>query len=131
MDLGTIGSKLQRGQYQTMEDVKKDLELIFSNCRQFNPPATFPITCAEAVEKVLKREWPKAMERKLSGSEKRALQGILSTIIKEPVYVFSFPYPPSRGSSTTGLGFSESQSTPFFSASPHTLTSSLARMLAT
>ena len=47
--------KLNAGNYQTMEDVKKDVELVFANCRQFNPPATFPVDCADAVEKVFKK----------------------------------------------------------------------------
>jgi transcription initiation factor TFIID subunit 2 len=90
MDFGTMGGKLQGGEYDTMEDVKKDLELIFANCRQFNPPLTFPITCTEIVEKVFKKEWPKAMEKKLAFNEKRGLQGVVTNLIKDNVYVFSF-----------------------------------------
>lgn len=90
MDFGTITTNLINGEYETMEDFKKDIELVFSNCRQFNPPATFPVDCATAVEKVFKKEWPKAMERKLSWSDKRGLQGILTTLVKEPMWVILF-----------------------------------------
>jgi transcription initiation factor TFIID subunit 2 len=85
MDFGTITQKLSDGQYATMEDFKKDVELIFSNCRQFNPSATFPVICADVVEKGFKKEWPKALERKLSWTEKRGLQGLVSTLVKEPM----------------------------------------------
>ncbi|KAJ3571564.1 hypothetical protein NP233_g3673 [Leucocoprinus birnbaumii] len=95
MDFSTMGQKLADGRYATMEDFKKDVELIFSNCRQFNPPATFPVNCADVVERAFKREWPKAMERKLSWSEKRGLQAIMSTLAKDPVlWVFREPVDP-------------------------------------
>ena len=85
MDFGTMSTKLNEGKYATMEDFKEDMELVFSNCRQFNPPGTMPVACAAAVEKAFKKEWPKAMERKLSWTEKRGLQSILSNIGKEQV----------------------------------------------
>lgn len=85
MDFGTILSKLGQNQYVSMEDFGKDIELVFSNCRQFNPPATFPVTCTDIVEKTFKKEWPKAMERKLSWMEKRGLQGVMTVLNKEPM----------------------------------------------
>lgn len=85
MDFGTMSNKLNEGKYHAMEEFKDDVELIFSNCRLFNPPGTGPTLCAGVVEKAFKKEWPKAMERKLSWTEKRGLQGVLTTLIKEPV----------------------------------------------
>jgi transcription initiation factor TFIID subunit 2 len=85
MDLGTMSTKLEQGQYETMEIFKKDMELIFSNCRKFNLPEDYPTVCAGIVEKAFKREWPKAMERKLTWQEKRNLQGIVAALVKEPV----------------------------------------------
>lgn len=85
MDLGTMSQKLTENQYIAMEDFKKDIELVLSNCRQFNPPSTYPITCADVVEKAFKKEWLKVLERKLSWSEKRGLQGITSTLVKDPM----------------------------------------------
>ena len=90
MDFGTISTKLAQNKYVTMEDFQKDIELVFSNCRQFNPPATFPVTCADVVERVFKKEWPKTMEKKLSWADKRGLQGIMTALVKEPMYV-QFP----------------------------------------
>jgi len=95
MDLGTMSTKLEQGQYETMEDFKKDMELIFSNCRKFNRPEDYSTLCASIVEKAFKKEWPKAMERKLTWQEKRGLQGILTTLVKEPVsWVFREPVDP-------------------------------------
>lgn len=85
MDFGTMTTKLNEAQYETMEEFRKDVELVFSNCRKFNPPGTFPVTCAEAVEKVFKKEWPRVMERKLSWTEKRGLQGIMTSLLKDPM----------------------------------------------
>jgi transcription initiation factor TFIID subunit 2 len=85
MDFNTISAQLAQNKYVTMEEFAKDVELVFSNCRQFNPPATYPVTCTDAVERAFKKEWPKAMERKLSWVEKRGLQGIMTTLVKEPM----------------------------------------------
>ncbi|KAK5174943.1 transcription initiation at TATA-containing promoter protein [Saxophila tyrrhenica] len=38
MDLGTMMQKLKNGEYSTAAEVKKDFELIISNCTSFNPP---------------------------------------------------------------------------------------------
>lgn len=87
MDFGTMSNKLSQGTYETMEQFSRDVELVFSNCRKFNPPATFPVTCADVVERLFKKEWPRAMEKRLSWGEKRGLQGVMTTLIKEPVWV--------------------------------------------
>ncbi|KAJ6541894.1 hypothetical protein B0H19DRAFT_1175115 [Mycena capillaripes] len=95
MDFGTISANLAARRYETMEDLRKDINLVFSNCKTFNPPATFPWDCADAVDKVFKKEWQKVMERKLSQNEKRALQGILTTLNKEEIsWVFREPVDP-------------------------------------
>ena len=85
MDFGTITSKLNEGQYETIEEFRKDIELVFSNCHKFNPPKTFPVTCAEVVEKVYKKEWLKVTERKLSWTDKRGLQGAMTSLVKDPM----------------------------------------------
>ena len=87
MDFSTISSKLSDGQYSTMEEFAKDVELIFSNCRTFNPPTTYPTQCADIVERDFKKEWSKAIEKKLSSSEKNALRKMLNQIISEPLFV--------------------------------------------
>jgi transcription initiation factor TFIID subunit 2 len=87
MDFRTIGEKLTNRRYSYMEDFAKDIQLVFSNCRKFNPLLTYPVTCADAVEKAFKKEWAKAMEKKLSWLEKRSLQGLMTTLVKEDMCV--------------------------------------------
>ncbi|KAI0718881.1 hypothetical protein C8T65DRAFT_569811 [Cerioporus squamosus] len=95
MDFSTISSKLNDGQYATMEDFAKDVELIFSNCRKFNPPTTYPTQCADIVERAFKKEWAKVTEKKLSSNEKNALRKMLNQIISEPIsWVFREPVDP-------------------------------------
>lgn len=91
MDFGTMSTKLSEGAYATMEDFAQDVELIFRNCRTFNPPTTYPVTCADTVERVFKKEWARAMEKKLAWNEKRSLQGIMTKLVADQVYVF-FPH---------------------------------------
>lgn len=83
MDFGTIGQKLTEGKYATMDDFAKDVDLVFSNCRKFNPPTTYPVDCADAVERAFKKEWAKVLEKKMSWTEKRSLQGLITTLAKE------------------------------------------------
>lgn len=90
MDFSTISKKLDEGAYATMEDFAKDVELIFRNCRTFNPPTTYPVTCADAVERVWKKEWAKAMERKLAWNEKRSLQSLMNKLVADPMWVLLF-----------------------------------------
>lgn len=85
MDFGTISDKLSGGLYATTEDFGKDIELVFSNCRQFNPAGTYPCISADIVEKAFRREWPKVLERKLSWGEKRGLQGVMTALLKDPM----------------------------------------------
>jgi len=87
MDFGTMSHKLADGKYHFMEDFGKDVELVLSNCRKFNPPQTYPADCADAVDVVFKKEWAKANERKLSWLEKRSLQGLMTTLVKEDMLV--------------------------------------------
>ncbi|KAI0691165.1 hypothetical protein C8T65DRAFT_699820 [Cerioporus squamosus] len=95
MDFSTISSKLNDGQYATMEDFAKDVELIFSNCRKFNPPTTYPTQCADIVERAFKKEWAKVTEKKLSSNEKNALRKMLNQIISEPIsWVLRLPVDP-------------------------------------
>ncbi|KAJ3512508.1 hypothetical protein NLJ89_g3473 [Agrocybe chaxingu] len=95
MDFGTISKKLDEGKYATMESFKADVDLVFRNCYQFNPSGTYPTVCADAVEKVSRKEWPKALGRKLAKEEKRGLQGIMTTLSKDPAFwIFFEPVDP-------------------------------------
>lgn len=70
-----------------MEHFRQDVELVFNNCRQFNPPGTFPFICADIVEAAFRREWSKISEKKLSWAEKRGMQGIMTAFAKDELYV--------------------------------------------
>ncbi|KAH8094603.1 hypothetical protein BXZ70DRAFT_1009904 [Cristinia sonorae] len=95
MDFGTMTNKLNEHQYATMEDFAKDVELVFNNCRTFNPPTTYPVNCADALERVFKKEWMKATEKKLSWNEKRSLQSIVNKLVQDPIsFVFREPVDP-------------------------------------
>ncbi|TFK56505.1 hypothetical protein OE88DRAFT_1689584 [Heliocybe sulcata] len=95
MDLQTMGNKLNEGKYTCMEDFQKDMELIFHNCRKFNPPMTDPVNWADTVEKTFKKEWAKATEKKLSYQEKRSLQSLMGKLVAEDTsWVFREPVDP-------------------------------------
>ena len=38
MDLGTVNQKLKDGRYENVEDVFDDIQLIWDNCKTYNPP---------------------------------------------------------------------------------------------
>jgi transcription initiation factor TFIID subunit 2 len=85
MDFGTMQSKLVESRYSTMEQFAADAKLVFANCRQFNPPTTYPVQCADACEKVFDREWAKAMEKRLAYTEKRSLQSVMNKLVADPL----------------------------------------------
>lgn len=87
MDFGTIQAKLNSGEYRTMEEFAKDVGLIFANCRQFNPPTTYPVNCADIVEKAWTPLWIKAMQKKLQPSEKKSLQSLMNKLVADPMCV--------------------------------------------
>jgi transcription initiation factor TFIID subunit 2 len=87
MDFGTINQRLNQNKYERMEDFKDDVMLVFRNCRQFNPPGTFPYLCADNVEAAFNKEWTRAVEKRLEWGEKRGLQGVLSQLIKEDMWI--------------------------------------------
>ncbi|KAI0308085.1 hypothetical protein B0F90DRAFT_1680044 [Multifurca ochricompacta] len=94
MDFGTMMQNLS-SKYSTMEEFSRDVELVFNNCRLFNPPTTYPVQCADAVERVFKREWSRAAEKKMAWSEKRSLQSLMTTLVKDPLsFVFREPVDP-------------------------------------
>ena len=87
MDFGTMMQNLNMGKYSTMEVFARDVELVFSNCRLFNPPTTYPVQCADVLERIFKKEWARVAEKKMAWSEKRSLQSLMTTLVKEPLYV--------------------------------------------
>lgn len=84
MDLSKIDRKLKAGEYKTMGDFAADMRLMFANCRQFNPPGTEPAIMEQAVSRVWRREWSRAMVRKLEYSHKRSLQSMMGRLKQHP-----------------------------------------------
>jgi len=94
MDFGTMTQNLNSSKYSTMEEFSRDVGLVFSNCRLFNPPTTYPVQCADVVERAFRREWARAAERKMTWSEKRSLQSLMTTLVKDSLYIsFQSPIP--------------------------------------
>ncbi|TKY85733.1 hypothetical protein EX895_005273 [Sporisorium graminicola] len=93
MDLSTMEKKVNQAAYTTMGEFASDVELIFANCRQFNPPGTEPCQHADELQKMWRKEWAKAVTPKLEANEKRALVGLInrlkthqsSLLFREPV----------------------------------------------
>ncbi|KAF8527429.1 hypothetical protein BU17DRAFT_39590 [Hysterangium stoloniferum] len=88
MDFGTMSRKLDKRQYLTMEHFARDMLLVFDNCRQFNPPGTDPVALAEILEKAFRKDWGKAMEKKMDLSEKRILQALLTKLRADDISFF-------------------------------------------
>ncbi|OCF35231.1 transcription initiation factor TFIID subunit 2 [Kwoniella heveanensis BCC8398] len=84
MDFGTIGKKLDSKRYKTLGHFAKDIELVFANCRQFNPPGEIT-ACADAVEAVYWREWPRVTAAKMTNDEKKAMVALVNQAIKNPL----------------------------------------------
>lgn len=95
MDLGTMGEKLNEGKYSTMGQFKSDMELIFANCRKFNPPTTVPNQFADTVEAAFEKEWRTATILKLEPGELKTLQSLLKKLIAIPdAFLFLKPVDP-------------------------------------
>jgi len=95
MDFGTMMQNLNSGKYSTMEEITRDVELVFSNCRLFNPPTTYPVQCADVLERVFKKEWARIAEKKMPWSEKRSLQSLMTTLAKDSLsFIFREPVDP-------------------------------------
>jgi len=56
MDLKTVAEKIQRGKYQDIQEMEKDLQLIFSNARSFNEPGSQIYKDAGVLGKVVKNK---------------------------------------------------------------------------
>ena len=57
MDLGTVSTKLDSGQYENAKEFEIDMRLIVKNCCLFNPPETLHHRLAKDLEREFDREW--------------------------------------------------------------------------
>jgi transcription initiation factor TFIID subunit 2 len=67
-----------------------------SSCRQFNGPGDIS-DLANKTEAVYRREWPKAIDPRMTPEEKRAMNSLLVRAIKEPTsHIFREPVDPVK-----------------------------------
>lgn len=59
MDLGTIKDRLLRGGYASPEEVLRDVELVWSNCRTYNRPGEVVYNDGEACASMFATAWAK------------------------------------------------------------------------
>ena len=57
VDLSLIGSRLKDGTYETLEQFKYDILLMFDNCRKFNMPDSKFYQCAEELQQVFLEDY--------------------------------------------------------------------------
>ncbi len=57
MDLGTVGSKLNHGQYENAKEFEADIRLIFQNCYKFNPSSDLVYGLGKSLEAVFDEKW--------------------------------------------------------------------------
>ncbi|KAK0545629.1 hypothetical protein OC861_005196 [Tilletia horrida] len=97
MDLGTMEKKLEADSYGSMDEFASDMELIWANCRLFNPPFSLPRQHADQMEVTWRHEWGKALIPRLEFYEKRAMQSMLNRLKGAPVAVlFAYPVDPIK-----------------------------------
>ncbi|XMA07754.1 hypothetical protein WAI453_000545 [Rhynchosporium graminicola] len=59
MDLTTMKTKLNGGQYSTASDFEKDMRQVLQNCYKFNPPGNPVHAAGKALENLFNEEWAK------------------------------------------------------------------------
>lgn len=57
MDLGTIGQKLNSGEYESADDFEYDIRLVFRNCYKYNGPGSPVNTMGKRLESVFNEKW--------------------------------------------------------------------------
>ncbi len=57
MDLSTVRSKLNQGQYENAKEFEADIRLIFQNCYKFNGPAHAVSSMAKQLEGIFDSQW--------------------------------------------------------------------------
>ncbi len=88
--------KVDGKKYRTMGELAKEIELIFANCRQFNPPG--PITdLAAKNEELYWKEWPRAVNPRMTTDERKAMLAAINRAFKEQVsFIFREPVDPIK-----------------------------------
>jgi len=69
MDLGTIESKLDGGEYQDDRAFASDVRLVFNNCRTFNQPNSQIALDSEVLRKMFEKEFKKITKKRKRSDE--------------------------------------------------------------
>lgn len=64
MDLGTMETKLENNQYKHVDDLVADAQLVFDNCRAYNPKNSPYAKCADKLDKFFKENLPMVSVRR-------------------------------------------------------------------
>ncbi|SJM86864.1 related to Bromodomain-containing factor 1 [Zygosaccharomyces bailii] len=78
MDLGTVSSNLNNWKYQSMEEVERDVRLVFQNCYTFNPEGTIVNMMGHRLEDVFNSKWADRPVVVESDSESERENGFVS-----------------------------------------------------
>jgi hypothetical protein len=62
MDLGSIHTKLCRGEYFSPDDLQQDVRLVWHNCRRFNPEGHPLLRSVDLLESIFNRRYNKLFE---------------------------------------------------------------------
>nr|XP_018260330.1 transcription initiation factor TFIID subunit 2 [Kwoniella dejecticola CBS 10117]OBR82488.1 transcription initiation factor TFIID subunit 2 [Kwoniella dejecticola CBS 10117] len=81
MDFETITKKIDNKKYKNLGQFARDVELVFANCRQFNPPGEIT-QCADHVEALYWKEWPKVASSKMTPDERKAMGSLIAQALK-------------------------------------------------
>ncbi|GMK55103.1 hypothetical protein CspeluHIS016_0201590 [Cutaneotrichosporon spelunceum] len=95
-DYQSIMRKIDGKKYRTMGEMAKEIELIFANCRKFNPPG--PITDMAATnEELYWKEWARAVNPRMTPDERKVMLTTLNRAFKEQVsFIFREPVDPVK-----------------------------------
>lgn len=69
MDIGTLKSNLEKGEYKTFQDFSSDLNLIWKNCRTYNLPGSEIVKMANHCDKKFKQLMEKQFKNYQSSSK--------------------------------------------------------------
>ncbi|CAK9784528.1 unnamed protein product [Cutaneotrichosporon oleaginosum] len=95
-DYQSIMKKIDGKKYRTMGELAREIELIFANCRQFNPPG--PITDMAAKNEALYwKEWQRAVNPRMTPDERKLMLSAINRAFKEQVsFIFREPVDPVK-----------------------------------
>lgn len=96
MDLGTVKTRLKAHQYTNVQEMDKDIRLIFSNCYKFNAKGTYVYLQAKALEEVYEKEWRTHFGARRGSGEIKKPKGATPSVQSSSVASASTTPPPPQ-----------------------------------